>query len=231
MSPGTASQQPTVVPAKKASTPRWRRRPEDRPHEIIEAGFRVFGEHGLSAARLDDVAKEAGVSKGTIYLYFDSKEALFREVVRAKIITHIEDAERATLERMDHPDALREFAIRHWAFVTSPVFQTMYQLVNSELTRFPDLSRFYGEEVIHRSLRLIASLLERGMDRGELRRTDPFAAGRIFASMFISHAVWFSRRDHFGTFPQQSSESVRDALVEFFAQAMAVPSFAPLPTH
>ncbi|MEP7343613.1 MAG: TetR/AcrR family transcriptional regulator [Gemmatimonadaceae bacterium] len=212
-------------------TPRWRRRPEDRPQEIIEAGFRVFGAHGLSAARLDDVAKEAGVSKGTIYLYFDSKEALFREVVRAKIISHIEDAERATIERLDEPDALREFAIRHWDFVTSPVFQTMYQLVNSELTRFPDLSRFYGEEVIHRSLRLIAALLERGMEKGELRRMDPIAAGRIFASMFVSHAVWFSRRDHFGTFPKQSSESVRDTLVDFFLQAMAVPAPTSLPSR
>jgi AcrR family transcriptional regulator len=205
------------------SAPRWRRRPDDRPHEIIDAGFRVFGEHGLAAARLDDVAKEAGVSKGTIYLYFDNKEALFREVVRAKIITHIEEAERTTREQSDNPDALRNFAHHHWNFVTSPVFQTMYQLVNSELTRFPDLALFYGEEVIQRSLRLIATLLEQGMARGELRRTDPVAAGRIFASMFVSHAVWFSRREHFGTFPQQSSESVRDALIDFFLQAMASP--------
>lgn len=218
-------------PAAKDAAPRWRRRPEDRPHEIIEAGFRVFGEHGLAAARLDDVAKEAGVSKGTIYLYFDSKEALFREVVRAKIITHIEAAERAAEEQVDHPNALRDFAMRHWDFVTSPVFQTIYQLVNSELTRFPDLSRFYGEEVISRSLRLIANVLERGMEKHELRRTDPVVAGRIFASIFVSHAVWYSRRDHFGTFPQQSSESVRDALVDFFLQAMAVASPAPVPTR
>jgi AcrR family transcriptional regulator len=221
--PGPLDKTGVVVP------PRWRRRPDDRPQEIIEAGFRVFGKHGLSAARLDDVAKEAGVSKGTIYLYFENKEALFREVIRAKIITHIEDAERTTRERIDHPDALREFAHRHWEFVTSTVFQTMYQLVTSELTRFPDLALFYGEEVIHRSLRLIAALLERGMEKGELRRTDPVAAGRIFASMFVSHAVWFSRRDHFGTFPQQSSESVRDALVDFFIQAMAAPCPVALP--
>ena len=212
-------------------SPRWRRRPDERPHEIIEAGFRIFGQQGLSAARLDDVAKEAGVSKGTIYLYFENKEALFREVVRTKIITHIEDAEVTAREQLDSPDALRHFAHRHWDFVTSPVFQTMHQLVNSELTRFPDLSRFYGEEVIHRGLRLIATMLERGMDRGELRRTDPVAAGRIFASMFISHSVWYSRRDHFGTFPQQSSESVRDALIDFFLQAMAPPGPAALPSR
>lgn len=206
-----------------APSPRWRRRPVDRPIEIIEAAFRVFGDHGLAAARLEDVAREAGVSKGTIYLYFDSKESLFREVVRAKIIRAIEDAERATNESIDDPNAIRDFAKRHWIFVTSPAFQTMHRLVNSELTRFPDLALFYGTEVIDRGLRLIAALLERGMDRGELRRMDPVAVGRIFTSMFVTNAVWFARRDFFGTFPMESPESVRDGLIDFFLQAIAVP--------
>ncbi|MBV6521864.1 MAG: hypothetical protein MNPFHGCM_02008 [Gemmatimonadaceae bacterium] len=179
--------------------------------------------------RLEDVAREAGVSKGTIYLYFENREALFREVIRSKIVTHIEAAERTAHSHADSPGVLRDFARRHWEFVTSPVFQTIYQIVNSELTRFPDLSRFYGEEVIGRGLQLIATVLQRGMDKGELRRTDPVSAGRIFAAIFISHAVWFTRREQFRTFSTQSSDSVRDSLVDFFLQALALPSAASNP--
>lgn len=203
--------------------PRWRRRPDARPHEILDAAFQVFGDHGLAATRLEDVARRAGVSKGTIYLYFDSKEALFREVVRVKIISVIEEAERIVDPGQDPLDALRSFAHSHWAFVTGQDFQTIYRLVNSELARFPDLARFYGQEVIQRSVNLLSAILSRGMERGVLRCTDPVAAARIFGSMFTTHAVWFVRREHFGTFANESSESVRDGLVDFYLQALTTP--------
>ena len=199
--------------------PRWRRRPDERPTEIIEAAFRAFGERGLAATRLEDVAREAGVSKGTIYLYFDSKEALFREVVRARIVTAIERAERALDEEPAPCGLFRSFAQRHWEYSTSADFQTMHRLVNGELARFPDLARFYGSEVIARSLRLIATVMSRSMARGELRPGDPVHAARAFAAMFLTHGVWFARRHLFGTFPGESSEAVRDRLIEFFLQA------------
>ena len=72
---------------------RWRRRPEARPEEILDAALTVFGESGFARAKIDDVARVAGVCKGTVYLYFDSKEALFREMVRAKIVASLAEAE------------------------------------------------------------------------------------------------------------------------------------------
>ena len=78
-----------------APEPKWRRLPEERPQQIIEAALDVFAERGLASARLEDIAKRAGVSKGTIYLYFPNKEALFREVVRQTVVANIERAERA----------------------------------------------------------------------------------------------------------------------------------------
>src|SRR3954464_7728803 len=74
--------------------PRWRRLPEERPAQILDAALDVFAEHGLGAARLEDIAKRAGLSKGTIYLYFPNKEALFREVVRQTVVSQIESGER-----------------------------------------------------------------------------------------------------------------------------------------
>jgi AcrR family transcriptional regulator len=220
-------------PARKSSNsrfaPRWRRLPEERPGQIIEAAFRVFGEQGLQRARLEDVAHEAGVSKGTIYLYFDSKEALFREVVRSKIVSAIEQGEREFGGEGAGPGRgeLRAFARFHWEYVTSPVFQTMYRLVNSDLVHFPDLAAFYGREVIDRSMRLLAGVLSRAMTRGELRPVDPQFAARVFASMFITHGVWYTRRAQFGTFVSESAEALRDSLFDFFMQAVAA---APAPT-
>src|SRR6476661_6429774 len=77
-----------------AKSPKWRRRPEHRPQQIIEAALEVFGECGLAKARLQDIAARAGVSKGTIYLYFPNKEELFREVVRHTAVAAIETGER-----------------------------------------------------------------------------------------------------------------------------------------
>jgi len=75
--------------------PRWQRRPDARPEEILEAAKHVFGESGYAGTKLEDVARRAGVSKGTLYLYFDSKEALFREMVRAKVVAALAHAEEA----------------------------------------------------------------------------------------------------------------------------------------
>ena len=75
-------------------SPRWQRRPEARPEEILDAALTVFGESGFARAKIEDVARLAGVSKGTVYLYFDSKEALFREMVRAKVVASLAEGEK-----------------------------------------------------------------------------------------------------------------------------------------
>src|SRR5580765_7380682 len=83
----------TASPSSSAQEPRWRRLPEERPKQILDAALAVFGERGLSNARLDDIAKRAGVSKGTIYLYFPNKEELLRAVSRLIVVAKIEIGE------------------------------------------------------------------------------------------------------------------------------------------
>ncbi|HEY0351636.1 MAG TPA: helix-turn-helix domain-containing protein, partial [Gemmatimonadales bacterium] len=89
--------------------PRWQRRPEARAEEILDAAQQVFGESGFARAKLDDVARLAGVSKGTLYLYFDSKETLFREMVRAKIVALLAESE-ASLEA--HTGSYRDLLVQ-----------------------------------------------------------------------------------------------------------------------
>src|SRR3954471_16105826 len=136
------------------SEPRWRRLPEERPKQILDAAFAVFTERGLAAARLDDIAKRAGLSKGTIYLYFPNKEELFREVVRGTVIARIEHGETVFQKERDPEQALLAWMEGYWAWLRSPIFPGMHRLVNSELHSFPDLAAFYAKEVIERAQRL-----------------------------------------------------------------------------
>src|SRR6187455_782508 len=98
--------------------PRWRRLPEERPRQIIDAALEVFGERGLAGARLEDIARRAGVSKGTIYLYFSNKEELFREVVRAVVVDRLREA-AANTGTGDPVVELKRYMRAHWDFVRS----------------------------------------------------------------------------------------------------------------
>src|SRR3954470_8560876 len=103
-------------------SPKWRRRPEHRPQQIIEAALEVFGECGLAKSRLQDIAQRAGVSKGTIYLYFPNKEELFREVIRQTAVAAIESGEK-TLPTAAPTQQLCAAMRGYWQFVRSPAFR------------------------------------------------------------------------------------------------------------
>src|SRR5260370_22904753 len=112
----------------------------------MEAALEVFGECGLANARLQDIADRAGVSKGTIYLYFPNKEELFREMIRQPAVAAIEWAEKMTGQ--GSPTEQLCSAMRsYWKVLRSPVFTTIYRLVLGELHHFPDLATFYAPEV------------------------------------------------------------------------------------
>src|SRR6267378_2776387 len=176
-------------------TPKWRRCPEDRPAQIIEAALQVFGERGLANARLQDIAERAGVSKGTIYLYFTDKEELFREMIRQTAVAAIERAERAETHGTPTHQLLA-FMRGYWAFVRSPVFATIYRLVLGELHQFPDLARFYAHEVVARGQKLMAGIISRGIDAGEFREIDPTVAARMLVAIIVMNGIW--RDEHTG---------------------------------
>jgi len=206
--------------------PRWRRLPEERPRQILDAALEVFGERGLAGARLDDIARRAGVSKGTIYLYFPNKEELFREVVRAIVVDRLRQA-AADAGTGNPVDELKRYFRAHWDFVRSPEFQTIYKLVNSELHNFPDLAEFYGREVIMPSTQLLAGMIRRGIDRGDFRRVDPVLAARFMASTALTHSTWCAKRHVFKLLTDVTDEQVFEQLSDFLFHAInATPASA-----
>lgn len=218
----------TTAADTETSPPRWRRLPEERPRQIIDAAFDVFSDAGLQGARLDRIARRAGVSKGTIYLYFASKEELFRAVVEAKVISVIEAAEQDAARRAAGDecavDALRRLMGNQWDRLRSSTYLAMQRLVQAELHHFPDLMRYYGDEVIERSLRLTASVIARGIARGEFVAVHPLATARIVTAMLVTHANWYERRHLYQSSMHESADVVRDSVIAFALRALAATS-------
>ena len=219
----------TAVPPDSPDS-RRRRAPEERPQQILDAAFHEFGERGLAGARLDDIARRANVAKGTIYLYFPTKEALFQEMVRTSIIAALEMAEQrvAHNDQESAPRQVEQFFMHWWTFLRSERFQVVQRLVMAELPNFPDLLQFYADEVIARGRRLIASLIARGTKRGEFREIDPDVAARMLQSLAMTHTIWCSRRQFSAALGAHSDEQVRDQLVDFYLHALRP---MPAPSH
>jgi AcrR family transcriptional regulator len=168
---------------------RWRRRKEARPAEILAAALECFRERGFTATRLEDVAARAGVTKGTIYLYYSSKEDLFKAVIRGELTPNIERLE-AILQQPGPTAALLEQLLTTFeAVVASPV-SVIPKLIIAEAGNFPDLARFYLENVVHRGMSLIAAILLRGIERGEFRAIDVDHAIPCVIGPMLLTALW-----------------------------------------
>ena len=199
--------------------PRWRRLPEERPQQIVNAALEVFGEFGLGRARLEDIARRAGVSKGTIYLYFPNKEELFREMVRSTVVVALAKGEEIP-DTGPATEQLVEFMRGYWSFVRSPAFAVIYRVVVSELHNFPDLVTFYGEEVISRAQKLLSAIIRRGVAAGEFRQIDPIVAARMLSSLFSANAMWCSKRHHFPHMKGRTDDQILAELIDFFMSAL-----------
>ena len=181
----------------------------------------MFGERGLAAARLEDIAKRAGLSKGTIYLYFPNKEELFREMVRYTVISQIEQREQQfSAASGSATDMLVEFMRGYWKFIRSSAFAPLFRLIHAEIHNFPDLARFYAEEVVARGHRLIAAIIARGVETGEFRRVDPGVAARMLTAPFVMHGLWCTHRECFASVAKKTDEQVLDELMQFYLHAI-----------
>ena len=154
--------------------PRWQRRAEERPGEICAAALAVFAEKGFAAARLDEIARRAGVSKGTLYLYFADKEQLFRAVVRNTVSPNVETIRQAlTAADLPFADVVRMFLPRFAEITARVPVGPVAKMVVGESRNFPELAKVWHDEVVSKALGLIAGQVERAQDRGEVRDGDP----------------------------------------------------------
>lgn len=175
---------------KAPAKPRWRRRKEARPDEILAAALASFAERGFAATRLEDVAARAGISKGTLYLYFKGKEELFEAVVRATLVPNLERLE-ALSASFEGPSAqLLERLLLTIAGVVDSQIGAIPKLVIAEAGNFPELARFYLDEVVRRGLRLIGAILRRGIERGEFRPIDVEHAVFCVLAPVLFAALW-----------------------------------------
>ena len=171
--------------------PRWLRRKEARPSELLHAALSLFIERGFSATRLEDVASRAGVSKGTLYLYFVNKEELFKAVIRQGMVPFLQRAEHLIDNyRGSSRDLLKDITRGWWEAIGATPLGGIPKLVVSEAGNFPELARFYLKEVIHRGQRICARALQRGMDRGEFRKMNVNYALRITIAPIVLLLIW-----------------------------------------
>ena len=171
--------------------PRWQRRAEDRPREICSAALKVFAEKGFAAARLEEIARRAGVSKGTLYLYFKDKEELFRAVVRDTIAPNI-DAIKATVTATDAPfaEVVRQFLPR-FAQITSQVpVGPVAKMVIGESRNFPELAKVWHDEVVSEAIGMIAGMIARAQERGEVRAGDPRLHAFTLMGPMVLGVLW-----------------------------------------
>jgi len=180
-------------------TKRWQRRKDARPPEILEAALAVFAEKGFAATRLDDVAAKAGITKGTIYLYFDSKQALFEALARQSIGVQID---QVSAQLAQFPGSSAELlrlvlsTLGHFAITSDRV--VLPRLVLAEAANFPQLAEFWRREVVERGVALMSGIIARGIVRGEFRNIDLQHAARLCVAPILVIVLWrttFARFD------------------------------------
>jgi AcrR family transcriptional regulator len=204
-----------------APAPRWRRRPEERPIQILEAALVEFGEKGLGRTRLDDIAHRAGVAKGTIYLYFPTKDALFRAMIRHVTGRNIEAFEtRAAASDESAADQLHGYITGAWTHMRSPVFIILYRLTIGELHEFPDLMRFFVQETAARVLKVCTAIIRRGVANGEFRPVDAAATARMVHAIIIKHGVWCAHRPQVSFVAKLSDDQILAEMLEFVDHAL-----------
>jgi AcrR family transcriptional regulator len=172
-------------------SPRWRRRADARPQELLAAALALFVERGYAGTRLEEVARRAGVAKSTLYLYYENKLELFKAVVRNSLVAGFDEVAQAQQAR--GLGAREQLAGLLTAFVRriadSPL-SGIPKLVIAEAGNFPELARFYHDEVIRRGRDMTLGILRRGAASGEFRDVDAEYAWRIVVAPLLMAIIW-----------------------------------------
>lgn len=177
--------------------PRWARRKDARPAEIIAAALASFSEHGYAATRIEDIATRAGVTKGTVYLYFKSKEDLFGAVIQNTLTeTIIIGGELLDGYQGTTAELMREIAALVWKRFDETGAGAIPKLVMAEARKFPEVARLYYHTVIEPGRSLNRRIIERGIARGEFRAVDPDQYTSLLLAPAIFLLLWRHTFEH-----------------------------------
>lgn len=182
---------PLPQPATDDTPHKRERRKEARPSELMDAALSLFVEKGFAATRVEEVAQRAGVSKGTLFLYFPSKVDLFKAVVRENIAGRFTEWNQAFDQfEGSTADLVRYCMLQWWERIGATQASGITKLVISEAQLFPEIATFYRAEVIEPGTALIRRILERGMGRGEFRPVNLDHAVHSIVAPMIFIILW-----------------------------------------
>lgn len=174
-----------------AGSQKWQRRSEARPQEILDAALALFAEKGFAATRMDEIATRAGVTKGTIYLYFESKEQIFRALVENSIGNALSQVSARVGEfKGASADLLRMVLGAVVDLIILSDRAVLPKVLIAEAGNFPEVVRFYRKNIIDKGLAMMSGIIERGMARGEFRRVNPEHVARLVIAPVLLSSVW-----------------------------------------
>ena len=202
--------------------PKWRRRKEERPGDIVAAAMSVFAEKGFAGAKMEEIAARAGLSKGALYLYFPTKQDVFRAVVEQAVAPNIDAMAKVLLaSEMAFAERVRTLLPRMAQMLASARVGAVAKMVIGESRNFPELAKVWHDNVVAKGIGLLCLLVERAQEQGEVRAGDPrIHAFSIMGPMMVG-ALWRETFTPVGgaeidlvAVATQHAETVLDGLVE-----------------
>ncbi|WP_417307721.1 TetR/AcrR family transcriptional regulator [Devosia sp.] len=170
--------------------PKFRRRAEARPDEVLDAALALFIENGFAATRVDEIARRAGVSKGTLYIYFPSKDAVLEGLVK-RALTPLADTAFSSLASFEgDPRVVISTVLKMLAGrLSDPTMLAIPKVILREVAQFPHLAQMYRREVLDRVLPTLERIIARGVDQGYLRPVDPSLTIRSIVGPIMAHVL------------------------------------------
>jgi AcrR family transcriptional regulator len=190
-----------MAPLAPPSTPKFRRRAAARPDEVLDAALKLFVQNGFAATRVEDIARLAGISKGSVYLYFPSKQALMEGLVRRAITPIAEGAMAMIAGAGGDPRPVISMILRGLATrLTDPKILAVPKLILREAPSFPQIAEIYRNEVLAHAIPMLEGLVRRGVAEGYLRDVDPELTVRSIMGPVLIHILL---GELFGISPKQ----------------------------
>lgn len=180
----------------------WSRRKRARPGEILDAALNVFAEKGYAAARMEDIAAAAGVTKGTIYLYYSNKEDVFKTLARDVVGQALADAAIHAKDFPGTPKQLMALILtRINGFLQKPERAALPKIILAESGNFPELARFWRDEVVEKAVGMLADTFAQGVAAGQFRDLPPDNVARLSVAPILLGVIWRTTFARFDTVP------------------------------